>query len=259
MCSIRLVITYSEQRAKELCENYSLFDRDILYFPAKDLIFFQADIHGNLLEQQRLAVLKALTERRTLTVVTTMSACMNHLMPHDAWTKEILLLAPGDTLDMEEMKHRLTFLGYERMGQVDAPGQFAVRGGILDIYPLTDENPVRIELWGDEIDSIRSFDVQSQRSLENLESLTLYPAAELLPSARQREAVVLDGAAVGLGRLGGHVFARRERAQGAVDAELRPVAHDEVNVRSLRLEGDLHQFFDLSYHCFSFVSVIRSR
>ena len=186
---IRLVIPYSEQRAKELCENYSLFDRDILYFPAKDLIFFQADIHGNLLEQQRLAVLKALAERRTLTVVTTMSACMNHLMPHDAWTKEILLLAPGDTLDMEEMKHRLTFLGYERMGQVDAPGQFAVRGGILDIYPLTDENPVRIELWGDEIDSIRSFDVQSQRSLENLESLTLYPAAELLPSARQREAV----------------------------------------------------------------------
>ena len=59
-----------------------------------------------------------------------------------------------------------------------APGQFAVRGGILDIYPLTEEMPVRIELWGDEIDSIRSFDVESQRSVENLEEIEIYPASE---------------------------------------------------------------------------------
>ena len=69
-------------------------------------------------------------------------------------------------------------MGYERVGQVEGSGQFAVRGGILDIFPLTEENPVRIELWGDEIDSIRSFDVESQRSIENLDSIRIYPACE---------------------------------------------------------------------------------
>ena len=69
-------------------------------------------------------------------------------------------------------------LGYERTGQVENSGQFSIRGGIVDIFPLTEENPWRIELWGDEVDSIRSFDVESQRSLENLERVTIYPAAE---------------------------------------------------------------------------------
>ena len=73
---------------------------------------------------------------------------------------------------------RLAEMKYERVAQIEGPGQFAVRGGIIDIYPLTEELPVRIELWDDEIDSIRSFDVESQRSVENLEEITIYPASE---------------------------------------------------------------------------------
>mgnify|MGYP000376304119 FL=1 len=72
----------------------------------------------------------------------------------------------------------MVLLGYEREEQIEGPGQFAVRGGILDIYPLTEEVPVRIEMWGDEIDSIRTFDVESQRSIENLESIRIYPATD---------------------------------------------------------------------------------
>ncbi len=188
--SHKIIITYSDLRARELYENYRFFDRNVLYFPAKDLIFFQADIHGNVLTQQRLAVLKALVERKQLTVITTMAACMNHLMPFEAWRDRIQVLDAGETLEIEEFKRELTGLGYERVAQVNAPGQFAVRGGILDVYPLTEENPVRIELWDDEIDSIRSFDVESQRSIENLDSLYLYPAAELLPSQKQRESAL---------------------------------------------------------------------
>ena len=81
--------------------------------------------------------------------------------------------------DLEELKKTLVSLGYERMGQVEGEGQFAIRGGILDIFPLTEETPVRVELWGDEVDSIRSFDVESQRSIENLEELVIYPATEV--------------------------------------------------------------------------------
>ena len=73
-------------------------------------------------------------------------------------------------------------MGYEKNAQAEAPGQFSFRGGIIDIFPLTEDNPVRIELWGDEIDSIRSFDAESQRSIENLDEITIYPAAEMLLS-----------------------------------------------------------------------------
>ncbi len=72
---------------------------------------------------------------------------------------------------MDKLTAALVHMGYERVGQVEMPGQFSIRGGIIDIYSLTEENPWRIELWGDEIDSIRSFDAQSQRSLENLDEL----------------------------------------------------------------------------------------
>ena len=183
----RLIVTYSDLRAKELYENYSFFDRNVMYFPAKDLIFFQADIHSNLLEQQRVQVLKALNEGKGVTVVTTAAACMNILVPFSRWKEQIIQVETGGVLDLEKMKRDLVRMGYERVGQAEAPGQFALRGGILDLFPLTEENPVRIELWGDEVDSIRSFDPESQRSIENLESVCLYPAAELLPDKKDRE------------------------------------------------------------------------
>lgn len=81
-------------------------------------------------------------------------------------------------INMDVLKNTLVQLGYERVGQVEMPGQFSVRGGIVDIYSLTEENPWRIELWGDEVDSIRSFDAESQRSLENLDEIAIYPAVE---------------------------------------------------------------------------------
>ena len=143
-----LIITYNDLRAKEIYENYRFFDRDVLYFPAKDLIFFQADIHSNLLEQQRIAVLKALVERKKVTVITTIAACMNHLVPFEDWKDHIMEIDSGCELDLSELKSELIKLGYERAGQVEGPGQFAIRGGIIDIYPLTEENPVRVELRG---------------------------------------------------------------------------------------------------------------
>ena len=97
----------------------------------------------------------------------------------------------GQTLDMEEIKHLLTGMGYERMGQVDGMGQFSVRGGILDVFPLTEEVPVRIELWGDEVDSIRSFDAESQRSIQQMDEVTIYPAAELILTKEHIEEGIL--------------------------------------------------------------------
>ena len=174
----RLILAEDERRAREIYEDYRFYDRQVYSYPAKDLLFFQADIHGNLLIRQRMKVIKALLEEKELTVVTSIDGCMDFLESLEKIKEQLIHYESDSTVDIEQLKNQLVALGYERVGQVEMPGQFSVRGGIVDIYCLTEENPWRIELWGDEIDSIRSFDPESQRSLENLEELTIYPAVE---------------------------------------------------------------------------------
>ena len=174
----RLILAEDERRAREIYEDYRFYDRKVYSYPAKDLLFFQADIHGNLLIRQRMKVIKALLEEKELTVVTSIDGCMDFLESLGKIKEQLIHYESDSTVDIEQLKNQLVALGYERVGQVEMPGQFSVRGGIVDIFPLTEELPVRIELWGDEIDSIRSFDPESQRSLENLEELTIYPAVE---------------------------------------------------------------------------------
>lgn len=126
-----------------------------------------------------MQVIRALLEREDeITVVTSIDGCMDYLAPLEKIEKQLIHFRNDSTLDMDKLTAALVHMGYERVGQVEMPGQFSIRGGIIDIYSLTEENPWRIELWGDEIDSIRSFDAQSQRSLENLDDVTIYPAAE---------------------------------------------------------------------------------
>jgi transcription-repair coupling factor (superfamily II helicase) len=174
----RLILAEDERRAREIYEDYRFYDRKVYSYPAKDLLFFQADIHGNLLIRQRMKVIKALLEEKELTVVTSIDGCMDFLESLEKIKEQLIHYESDSTVDIEQLKNQLVALGYERVGQVEMPGQFSVRGGIVDIYCLTEDNPWRIELWGDEIDSIRSFDPESQRSLENLEELTIYPAVE---------------------------------------------------------------------------------
>ena len=174
----RLILAEDERRAREIYEDYRFYDRKVYSYPAKDLLFFQADIHGNLLIRQRMKVIKALLEEKELTVVTSIDGCMDFLESLGKIKEQLIHYESDSTVDIEQLKNQLVALGYERVGQVEMPGQFSVRGGIVDIYCLTEENPWRIELWGDEIDSIRSFDPESQRSLENLEELMIYPAVE---------------------------------------------------------------------------------
>ena len=173
-----LILSEDERSAKQIYEDYRFYDRDVLYYPARDLLFFQADIHGNLIIRQRMQVIKALLTREEVTVVTSVDGCMDFLGSLENIKKQLIHFRNDSALDLDKLKDSLVQMGYERVGQVEMPGQFSIRGGIVDIYALTEENPWRIELWGDEIDSIRSFDAQSQRSLENLEEIVIYPAAE---------------------------------------------------------------------------------
>ena len=183
--SWKLVVTYDDTRAKEIYDDLRSFTSRVWLYPAKDLLFYSADIHGNLMARQRIAVLRRLMEDREGVVVTTMDGLMDHLLPLKYLREQSITVESGQVIDLDAWKERLIAMGYERVAQVDGMGQFSIRGGIVDIFPLTEEVPVRIELWDDEIDSIRSFDAESQRSLENADEITIYPAAEVVLSADQ--------------------------------------------------------------------------
>ena len=178
----KIIVTFNDLRAKELYEDYKFYDRNVMLYPAKDLIFFQADIHGNQLTMERIRCLRRLMEGKPTTVVTTYDALMAPQAPIDAWTRHVIHIDKKSQVEESELALRLVELGYEKNYQVEAPGQFSIRGGIIDIFDLTEENPYRIELWGENVESIRSFDILSQRSIEQLESVTIYPATELILS-----------------------------------------------------------------------------
>ena len=173
-----LYILADEEKAKEVLEEYQFLDGEVLFYPAKDFLFYRADIRGKYLVKQRMEVFRALKEEENVTVITTIGALMDGVRPPLKIDEEVFSVRTGETSELEELVQRLSAMGYDREVQIEGPGQFAVRGGIVDIFPLTEEMPVRIEFWDDEIDSIRTFDAQTQRSIENREEITVYPARD---------------------------------------------------------------------------------
>ena len=182
-----IIVTFYEQKAKELYEEYRFFDPDVVYYPAKDVLFYQADIRGNVLTSERIRALKMIHEKENVTVITTFDALMNTQAPPEKIWESVLTFMPGDEISLDKVKKQLVRMGYEKEYQVETMGQFAIRGGILDIFPLTEENPIRIEMWGDEIDTIRTFDTESQKSIENIDEIHIYPACELVLSEEEKQ------------------------------------------------------------------------
>ena len=187
-CEYRVLVFSSEEKAKKAYEEYRFLTEDVYMYPARDLLFYYADIKGKYLTGQRMNVLRVLLEKEEghpVTIITTMEAFLDGLPEPEEVRSRRIMLENGQVLDFSALQEELSAMGYERESQVEGPGQFAVRGGILDVFPLTEELPVRVELWGDEVDSIRSFDAETQRSVENLDSAVIYPASENLDSGRE--------------------------------------------------------------------------
>ena len=178
---VKLIVTYSDIKARELLEDCRLYCRDSYFYPAKDLIFYQADVHGNQLAKERIGVQRRILEGKPVVIVTTFAALMAHQLPLSVIEDNIIYIDRDSIIEEQALSRKLVTMGYEKNYQVEAPGQFSIRGGIVDIFDLTSENPVRIELWGDTVESMRTFDVLSQRSIEeNITQVSIYPAAELI-------------------------------------------------------------------------------
>lgn len=174
----RLIITYDELKAVEMLGNYTAYDKAAMYYPAKDPVFHEASLQGNFISEQRMEVVRRLYDNEPLTVITTKEAFSDKLRSFEEIKKDSITVSEGDDIDIEELSEKLTALGYSREDSVTARGEFAVRGNIVDIFPYTEAAPVRIDLWGDTVETLKHFDAESQRSFEELERVTVFAGGD---------------------------------------------------------------------------------
>lgn len=177
-----IIIVPSENRAKRLAEDLSFFvrDRDIYVLPSEEHVFLKYEARNHDMMMDRLKALKALRTGNPVIVIAPVSAAIKKITPHNVFEEKVIKITLGEEIDVEEVKQSLMQMGYERMGVVESRGEYSIRGGIIDIYTPDGEYPYRIELFGTEVDSIRTFDIDTQRSVENLKFVEVYPAEQIL-------------------------------------------------------------------------------
>lgn len=173
------VITYDEQEAGRISQDLSfLFCRESTVFKNREYIFYDVDASNNVGEQSRIMSLGKLIEGAP--IVTTYDAVSRFTLPPEIFKNNIIELKAGGILDTESFMQRLIFMGYRRSSMVEGVGQFARRGSVIDVFSPLYDNPVRIDLFDDEIDSLRLFDRHSQISFENTDLYKICPVRELL-------------------------------------------------------------------------------
>ena len=173
-----LVITYSDQEAKQLLFDLELYTENVRLFPTKEYVFYEIDAHDRHSENMRLEALLNMQKEGSITV-TSLEALLQFTVKPDTLYSNVLNLKIGDNFEPAELAEKLVKMGYVREEEVSGKGQFSLRGGILDIFSPQEENPVRIEFFDIEIDSLRAFDTTSQRSFGNVEETTIIPCREL--------------------------------------------------------------------------------
>ena len=173
------IITYNEMQARKIRKDFKFFDDHIRSFPKRDIISFDYIAESKDILQERISNLNDIVAGKAPIIITTIEAVMQKMITKNSLYKNLITLKNGDEIELENIKNTLVALGYERYDIIEGKGQFSIRGGIIDVATST-KTGIRIELWGDEIDSIREFDINSGRSKENLKEATIYPAFEFL-------------------------------------------------------------------------------
>jgi transcription-repair coupling factor (superfamily II helicase) len=179
-----LVVTSGETEAEELVDDLSLFTDRVIPAPAWETLPFEHVSPNSSTMALRARARHLLASGGPVLVVASVRAAVQRLSPSPY---EPLRLRPGDEVDLDELARTLATAGYHRTDRVEARGEFAVRGGIVDVFPAQDDHPLRLDFWGDEIEEIRLFSVATQRSEETATELVAYPARELRPDPGVRE------------------------------------------------------------------------
>ena len=175
-----LVLTGEEAEAQRLCGDLQAMGLRPLFYPYRDFALRDTEGASHEYERQRLQVLARMAAGEYDAVVCCPDAALQYTLPPEELRRRAVTLRPGMQIAMEAVEQSLLACGYERAVQVDGSGQFSHRGGILDIFPPEAAQPARLEFWGDEIDTITFFDVETQRRTDAAEELVIAPAVEAL-------------------------------------------------------------------------------
>lgn len=173
------ILTYNEIQAKKIYEDIKYFTDKVVLFPKKEVVTYDYIAESKDIPYQRIEALNKIVAKKNLVVITTIEAATQKLPQKDVLYKNKLHFKTGESYNLEELKQKLVSLGYSRYDLIEGRGQFSVRGGIVDIA-TNEKIGIRIEFWGDDIDSIREFNIETQRSIKNVETATIYPAHEYI-------------------------------------------------------------------------------
>ena len=183
-----LVITYNDIQAQTLVNDLKFFTEDVAYLPKKEIITYDYVAESKNLPYERIEILNKIYKKQKTIIVTSVETIKQKIISKEALYKNTLNFKVGDRCDLELLKQKLIDLGYQRFDLIDGRGEFSVRGGIIDIS-TTENTGIRIELWGDEIDSIRHFNIISQRSIDNIEKVEIFPAHEYILETKIEEVI----------------------------------------------------------------------
>ena len=170
-----VVITENDLKAKQFFEDLRFYSPNAALYPAIDLLFYQADVHSGVLEEQRVSSLRTIEEDPDAPLVLPVPALLDRITEKEDFRDAVLTVRKDEDVDYALLQEKLGRIGYERCAQVTLPGQFSVRGDILDVYSMTQDMPFRIGLFGDTVESIRYFDTETQLSVEEAEEAVIYP------------------------------------------------------------------------------------
>ncbi len=175
-----IAVTHDEAGARRLCEDLCAFGSRAYFYPARDFSFSVSEGQSREYEHQRIGALSKLLSDDFDCVVCSAEAFLQYTIPPEELSDRTFRLVSGEDFSLDEAVSTLVKAGFVRSPQVDGSGQFSVRGGILDVFPPNTENPIRIEFWGDTVDSISVFEAESQRRTDTLDEIEITPATEII-------------------------------------------------------------------------------
>lgn len=185
-----LVVAEDEIQAKTIYEAVSTIDSDIVeYYPAKEINYYNIESIEDDIEKSRIKVMSRLIKKDKFIIITTPFALQRKITKKSAFKNSSIKIDEDSIVDLDLFTQSLRHLQYERVSTIESKGQFAIRGGIIDIFPIQMESPVRLELFDDEVDTIRTFNIETQRSIENIKSFEITPCREMIFTEKQVEKI----------------------------------------------------------------------
>ena len=185
-----LIIVNSVYEGNDLLNRLSNYTDKVLFFPMDDFITSEAIAISPEFKSERINTINKLIYDDKYIVITNLMGILRYLPSKDLWKKKIITLKKDNDINREKLLNDLYELGYEKETIVTETGKFGIRGYVIDVFPIGMDNPVRIELWGDTIDSIKLFDIDTQLTIKDVDSIEIYPYSEFLIDNDSSEEVI---------------------------------------------------------------------